>query len=83
MLGVATNLEEWAHEEYFVTSAGDPVVLVNPTGAAARPRRGRSSTSSRFIGADAVSWSATRPPARGGRGVAPAGARSRGGAVTR
>src|SRR5262245_23355515 len=32
-LGVATSLEEWAHEEYFVTSAGDPVVLVNPSGA--------------------------------------------------
>jgi len=32
-LGVATNLEEWAHEEYFVTSAGDPVVLINPSGA--------------------------------------------------
>ncbi len=32
-LGVATNLEEWAHEEYFVTVAGDPVVLVNPGGA--------------------------------------------------
>jgi glucosamine--fructose-6-phosphate aminotransferase (isomerizing) len=32
-LGVATNLEEWAHEEYFVTAAGDPVVLVNPSGA--------------------------------------------------
>jgi fructoselysine-6-P-deglycase FrlB-like protein len=32
-LGVASNLEEWAHEEYFVTSAGDPVVLVNPAGA--------------------------------------------------
>jgi glucosamine 6-phosphate synthetase-like amidotransferase/phosphosugar isomerase protein len=33
-LAVSTNLEEWAHEEYFVTSSGDPVVLVNPTGAA-------------------------------------------------
>jgi len=33
-LAVSTNLEEWAHEEYFVTSPGDPVVLVNPTGAA-------------------------------------------------
>jgi hypothetical protein len=31
-LGVATNLEEWAHE-CFVTSAGDPVVLINPSGA--------------------------------------------------
>ncbi len=32
-LGVATNIEEWAHGQYFVTSAGDPVVLVNPSGA--------------------------------------------------
>ncbi len=32
-LGVATSVEEWAHEQYFVTSAGDPVVLVNPSGA--------------------------------------------------
>lgn len=32
-LGVATNIEEWAHEQYFVTSAGDPVMLVNPSGA--------------------------------------------------
>jgi sugar/nucleoside kinase (ribokinase family) len=32
-LGVATNIEEWAHEQYFVTSPGDPVVLVNPSGA--------------------------------------------------
>lgn len=32
-LGVATNLEEWAHEEYFVTARGDPVVLINPSGA--------------------------------------------------
>ncbi|HUZ52962.1 MAG TPA: PfkB family carbohydrate kinase [Streptosporangiaceae bacterium] len=32
-LGVATSIEEWAHEQYFVTSAGDPVVLVNPGGA--------------------------------------------------
>jgi glucosamine--fructose-6-phosphate aminotransferase (isomerizing) len=32
-LGIATSIEEWAHEQYFVTSAGDPVVLVNPSGA--------------------------------------------------
>jgi fructoselysine-6-P-deglycase FrlB-like protein len=32
-LAVSTNLEEWAHEEYFVTRPGDPVVLVNPSGA--------------------------------------------------
>jgi sugar/nucleoside kinase (ribokinase family)/fructoselysine-6-P-deglycase FrlB-like protein len=33
LLAVSTNLEEWAHEEYFVTRAGDAVVLVNPSGA--------------------------------------------------
>jgi glucosamine 6-phosphate synthetase-like amidotransferase/phosphosugar isomerase protein len=32
-LGVATSIEEWAHEQYFVTSPGDPVVLINPSGA--------------------------------------------------
>jgi len=32
-LGVATSIEEWAHEQYFVTSPADPVVLVNPSGA--------------------------------------------------
>jgi sugar/nucleoside kinase (ribokinase family)/fructoselysine-6-P-deglycase FrlB-like protein len=33
VLGVATNIEEWAHEQYFVTSADDPVVLINSSGA--------------------------------------------------
>ena len=34
LLSKATNLEEWAHEEYFTTQPGDPVVVVAPTGAA-------------------------------------------------
>ncbi len=52
-LGVSTNLEEWAHEEYFVTTAGTAVVLVNPTGAA--HDRGLEILSElRFVGADAV-----------------------------
>jgi sugar/nucleoside kinase (ribokinase family)/fructoselysine-6-P-deglycase FrlB-like protein len=33
LVALSTNIEEWAHEEYFVTSTGDPVVLVAPTGA--------------------------------------------------
>lgn len=32
-VGISTNVEEWAHEEYFVTRPGDPVVLVAPSGA--------------------------------------------------
>jgi sugar/nucleoside kinase (ribokinase family)/fructoselysine-6-P-deglycase FrlB-like protein len=34
LMGVSTNLEEWAHEEYFVTTPGTPVVVVAPTGSA-------------------------------------------------
>ena len=33
VLGVSTNTEEFAHEEYFVTSSGSPVVMVAPSGA--------------------------------------------------
>jgi glucosamine--fructose-6-phosphate aminotransferase (isomerizing) len=34
IMGVSTNIEEWAHEEYFVTAPGTPVVIVAPSGAA-------------------------------------------------
>ncbi|HEX9552742.1 MAG TPA: hypothetical protein VF983_06010, partial [Streptosporangiaceae bacterium] len=62
LLGVATNLEEWAHEQYFVTSAGDPVVLVNPSGAG--HDRGLEILSElRFVGARPVVISDRRPPA--------------------
>ena len=33
MKKVAANIEEWAHEEYFVTEPGTPVVVVAPSGA--------------------------------------------------
>jgi glucosamine--fructose-6-phosphate aminotransferase (isomerizing) len=33
IMGVSTNVEEWAHEEYFVTRPGTPIVLVAPSGA--------------------------------------------------
>jgi len=33
-LAVATNIEEWAHEQYFTTRRGESVVVVAPTGAA-------------------------------------------------
>jgi sugar/nucleoside kinase (ribokinase family)/fructoselysine-6-P-deglycase FrlB-like protein len=62
LLGVATNIEEWAHEEYFVTSAGDPVVLINPSGAG--HDRGLEILSElRFIGARPVVISDRMPPA--------------------
>ena len=33
VLGTATNVEEWAHEEYFVTRPGTPVIVVAPSGS--------------------------------------------------
>jgi glucosamine--fructose-6-phosphate aminotransferase (isomerizing) len=32
-IALATNVEEWAHEQYFITRASEPVVLVAPSGA--------------------------------------------------
>jgi glucosamine 6-phosphate synthetase-like amidotransferase/phosphosugar isomerase protein len=32
-IALATNVEEWAHEQYFVTRPREPVVLVAPSGA--------------------------------------------------
>jgi glucosamine--fructose-6-phosphate aminotransferase (isomerizing) len=33
ILGVATNTEEWAHEEYFVSGKGTPIIMIVPSGA--------------------------------------------------
>ena len=53
VLGVSTNVEEWAHEEYFVTETGAPVVVVSPSGAAhSRTREILSEMA--FIGAQAI-----------------------------
>jgi glucosamine--fructose-6-phosphate aminotransferase (isomerizing) len=61
-LGVATNLEEWAHEEYFVTAPGDPVVLINPSGAG--HDRGLEILSElRFMGTRPIVISDSPPPA--------------------
>ncbi|HEX4472259.1 MAG TPA: PfkB family carbohydrate kinase [Nocardioides sp.] len=59
-LAVSTNLEEWAHEEYFVTEPGDAVVLVNPSGAG--HDRGEEILSElRFMGAAPVVVSDVEP----------------------
>jgi glucosamine--fructose-6-phosphate aminotransferase (isomerizing) len=51
MLGVATNLEEWAHGAYFVTGPGSPVVVVAPVGASLGRAR-EICDELRFVGAD-------------------------------
>jgi sugar/nucleoside kinase (ribokinase family)/fructoselysine-6-P-deglycase FrlB-like protein len=53
MLGTWTNLEEWAHEEYFVSGRGSPVVVVAPAGAS-RDRAAEILAELDFIGADAI-----------------------------
>lgn len=62
MLGVATNVEEWAHEHYFVSGAGTPVVLIAPSGAS-HDRAGEILTELEFIGADTTVIGDVRPPA--------------------
>jgi len=64
-IAVATNVEEWAHEEYFITRPNDPVVIVAPTGAA-RDRAWEILSELDFIGADAVVVSDVEPPGRAG-----------------
>jgi fructoselysine-6-P-deglycase FrlB-like protein len=59
-LGVATSVEEWAHEQYFVTSPGDPVVLVNPSGAG-HDRGEEILAELRFMGARPVIIGDQRP----------------------
>ncbi len=59
-LGVATNIEEWAHEEYFVSGAGTPVFLVAPSGASF-DRASEILSELNFIGANPVFVSDTRP----------------------
>jgi sugar/nucleoside kinase (ribokinase family)/fructoselysine-6-P-deglycase FrlB-like protein len=64
-IAVATNIEEWAHEEYFITRPGDPVILVAPAGAA-HDRAGEILAELRFVRADATVISDTEPPGRAG-----------------
>jgi ribokinase len=59
-LGVSTNIEEWAHQEYFVSGEGTPVFLIAPTGASF-DRAEEILAELNFIGADPVFISDTRP----------------------
>ena len=65
-IALATNTEEWAHEEYFITRPGDPVVLVAPTGAA-QDRAFEILSELQFIGADATVVSDLEPPGQAGQ----------------
>jgi glucosamine--fructose-6-phosphate aminotransferase (isomerizing) len=51
MRGAATNVEEWAHGEYFLSGAGQPVIVVAPSGAAS-DRVGEILAELAFINAD-------------------------------
>ncbi|MEJ7697142.1 MAG: hypothetical protein WKF78_11125 [Candidatus Limnocylindrales bacterium] len=51
--GVAQQLEEWAHEQYFVSGPTTPIVVVAPSGAA-RDRAGELLEEMAFIGAPTI-----------------------------
>ncbi|HLI05100.1 MAG TPA: PfkB family carbohydrate kinase [Ktedonobacteraceae bacterium] len=59
-LGVATNIEEWAHEEYFVSGSGTPVLLIAPYGASF-DRATEILSELNFIGAQPAFISDVRP----------------------
>ncbi len=60
-LAVTTNLEEWAHEQYFITRPGDPVVLIAPSGAAT-DRAAEILAEINYVDAAAVFVSDQAPP---------------------
>ena len=60
-LAVATNLEEWAHEQYFITRPGEPVVLMAPSGASS-DRAAEILSEMNYIDALAVFVSDQAPP---------------------
>jgi glucosamine--fructose-6-phosphate aminotransferase (isomerizing) len=64
-VALATNVEEWAHEEYFITRPGDPVVVVAPTGAGL-DRAWEILSELQFTGAQASVVSDVEPPGLAG-----------------
>jgi glucosamine--fructose-6-phosphate aminotransferase (isomerizing) len=51
--GVVQDLEEWAHEQYFISGPATPIVVVAPSGAA-RDRAAELLSEMAFIGAPAI-----------------------------
>jgi fructoselysine-6-P-deglycase FrlB-like protein/sugar/nucleoside kinase (ribokinase family) len=68
MRGAATNVEEWAHGEYFISGAGEPVIVVAPRGTA-NDRVGEILNELAFINADVTLIS--DEPAPGHQNVIP------------
>jgi fructoselysine-6-P-deglycase FrlB-like protein/sugar/nucleoside kinase (ribokinase family) len=68
MRGAATNVEEWAHGEYFIGGDGQPVIVVAPRGAAT-DRVGEILDELAFINADVTLIS--DEPAPGHQNVIP------------
>jgi sugar/nucleoside kinase (ribokinase family)/fructoselysine-6-P-deglycase FrlB-like protein len=60
-VAAVTNIEEWAHEQYFITRPGDPVVLVAPSGASA-DRAAEILTEINYVDAAPVFVSDMAPP---------------------
>ena len=65
MLATVTNLEEWAHGEYFVTGSHDPVIVVAPSGASF-DRAAEILSELEFIKADSALVSDAAPTVRPG-----------------
>jgi len=60
-IALAVNLEEWAHEQYFITRPGDAVVVIAPSGAA-HDRAGEILSELHFLHADPIVVSDVKAP---------------------
>ena len=60
-VALASNVEEWAHEQYFITRPGEPVILVAPRGASS-DRAGEILSELEYIDALPIFVSDHEPP---------------------
>jgi sugar/nucleoside kinase (ribokinase family)/fructoselysine-6-P-deglycase FrlB-like protein len=59
-VALSTNVEEWAHEQYFITRPGEPVIVVAPSGSSF-DRAAEILAELDYIDATAV-WVSDQPP---------------------
>ena len=60
-VALSTNTEEWAHEQYFITRPGEPVILIAPQGASS-DRAAEILSELDYVGAGSV-FISDQPPA--------------------
>ena len=71
-IAMSTNIEEWAHEQYFITRTGEPVIVIAPSGSS-RDRAAEIVAELDYIEATPVWVSDQAPPGLAAHLPLPAG----------